>query len=133
MNNEASRIFRVMSFIASIIAILVGVSTLAMIFLKGGAMIQRVEHVEQRVALIEQHGSPPIAEHMKLDDAREERTRERLSIMERTLGTMSELRVDTAKISVASEFTKNQVVDLKAILTKHLEETRLIFGGGPAK
>lgn len=52
-----------------------GLLAIGLVVFNGGALVERVDNHEKRISHIEASGSPPIAEHIKLDDEREARTR----------------------------------------------------------
>ncbi len=70
-----------------------------------------------RLTNIEAHGSPPVAEHIKLDDEREARTKERIQRVEEAVAAFRTMQVDVAKMSVKLD-------DLGRVLEEHAAQNR---------
>lgn len=103
------KILRVLEVSAIVLSVLVGTINLATIVWKGGAMAHAVETHEERLNKIEQRGSPPISEHIKLDDERAANVRQRLEKLEAIFEAAMKMQGEVARISQKIDDLKEQI------------------------
>ena len=83
--------YRVLELAALVVSLITGLMTASLVVFKGGALVNTVQSHETRLSKIELTGSPPISEHIKLDDAREDRTREAIKDVKEALAKITPL------------------------------------------
>lgn len=119
----AEAIRRNLQIITSVVAIIIGVTSLGTFVWKGGALIREfelwkeanrkeIDALEKRIVKIEMQGSSQVGEHIKIDDQREQMTRERLARLDAIAEMVPNLATKLAVIDVKLD-------DLKSSLDKH--------------
>jgi hypothetical protein len=83
---------------ATSLSMVIGFISIGLVVFKGGALVHEVQNHENRILTIEARGSPPIAEHIKLDDERNSNVKERLSRVESAVIVISTLQVEIGRI-----------------------------------
>lgn len=86
---------RGLEILALIFACVSGAASSGLLVFKGGRVVEHVDAMELRLAKIENTGSPPMSEHKKLDDERNDRTRTDIARME---GVIEKLRDVPSKV-----------------------------------
>lgn len=100
---------RAIEHISTLIGILTGSISIGLVILKGGGLVQKVDAHETRLSSIEARGSPPIAEHIKLDDEREARTRADIKDIKDAAMKMIELSAKVDVLSVKLDNLQDQL------------------------
>lgn len=98
-NTPMARVLRMLEVTAIVFSVITGASSTGIILWRGGAMAHMIATHEVRLSAIESRGSPTMSEHIKLDDEREKRTRERLEKLEEIFKIALDLRTDIGRIS----------------------------------
>lgn len=103
------RILRILEVSAIVFSVVTGACTTATLVWKGGAMAHAVETHEERLNKIELRGSPPISEHIKLDDERAANVKQRLEKLEAIFEAAMKMQGEVGRISQKIDDLKEQI------------------------
>ena len=112
MDTKEVSIKRELELLALMFSVVVGSLNLGIVLWKGGALVKEHEQVLERVKALETAGSRIAAEHIKLDDMREQMVNERIVKLETIAAIIQPMAADVVVI-------KERVVELRQSLEEH--------------
>lgn len=87
-----------------------GLLSIAALIFFGGGLVEKVRALEVRMTVVERDTGPVAREHIKLDELRDETTRDRLQSHEEAIKAFSRIEADVREISVKLDALKERTV-----------------------
>ena len=110
MEKNGNKVIRVLEVMAIMFSVITGGASVGILVWKGGAMAHMIDTHEERLKSIEMRGSPTMDTHVKLDDEREKRTKERLEQLEKIYAVALDMRSDLSRLTQKVDDLKEQLL-----------------------
>lgn len=102
-------VIRTLEIVVLVAAAVTGLVNTGMIFYRGGELMKTVAVHDDRLRRIEDRGSSLASEHVKVDDEREARSRERIARLEEFFALALAMRSDMARMSQKLDDLNEQI------------------------